>query len=100
MKTKIKTVHEEYYSDNTKVIGILFNYSIEGKEWNDSNPYIFIMDTKIYIFFEKIIDVIDYLLYGENRMKRAYLSEFDFDKFYESKSIDGSFSDKLEWLTT
>jgi len=52
----------------------------------------------MYIFFETIIDMIDYILYGEKKMKRAYLSEIDFDELYDS-DLDDTFDKKIRWVS-
>jgi len=96
MKTKIKTAHEEHYSDNSRIIGILTNYSIDDENWKDSFAYYY--KDEMYVFFNTIIDLIDYLLYGEKKMKRAYMSEETFDQYYDAESIDGSFDEKLMWV--
>jgi len=97
MKTRIKTIHEEQYTDNTKIIGVLNNYSLENDYEKESLIYIFNIKDKRYIFFNTVIDIIDYLLYSEKQMKRAYLKEDEFDKYYDSE-IEGFFSKKLEWV--
>jgi len=94
MKTKIKTVHEEEYSDKSKIIGILLNYSIED-DWSESFPYIFKNGT--YIFFNTIIELMDYMLYGENKMKRAYIEEIVFDSYYDAEYIINNFGEILVW---
>lgn len=99
MKTNIITVHEEEYSDKSRIIGVLLNFvpddSVEFFSFKDSFPYIY--KTGIYIFFETLIDLIDYLLYGDKKMKRAYMEEKEFDKYYNADNIDGKFEDKLVW---
>jgi len=94
MLTKIKTIHEEEYSDGSRTIGILLNYSLI-QDWDESLVYIY--HDGMYIFFEIIINLIDYLLYGENKMKRAYMEEEDFDKYYDNE-VEGKFSEKLKWI--
>ena len=41
--------------------------------------------------------MIDFQFYGYEKIKRAYLTEEDFDNFYDSEFIEGSFNDKLKW---
>ncbi len=94
MKTKIKTAHEEEYSDNSRTLGILLNYSITG-DWKDSLIYVY--REGMYIFFNTIIDMIDYLLYGDNKVKRAYMDEESFDLYYDAEFIEGTFTEKLTW---
>lgn len=95
MKTKLKSIHEESYSDNSRSLGVILNYEIDG-DWKDS--LIFIYNDNVYIFFHCIIDMIDYLLYAVKKMKRAYMSEDDFDIYFDAEYIDGSFIEKLTWL--
>ncbi|MFW6246563.1 MAG: hypothetical protein ACOC22_00105 [bacterium] len=94
MKTVIKTVHEEEYGDGTRIIGILYNYSIDD-EFSDSFPYIYHKET--YVFFKTIIDLFDYLLYGTKNtdVQRSYLTEAEFDEIYDSQ-INGSFAEIIE----
>jgi hypothetical protein len=95
MKTKIKTVHEEEYSDKSRTLGVLLNYA-DFDDWKDS--YVYIYHDDMYIFFNTMIDMIDYLLYGEQKMKRAYMNEEDFDKLYDAEFIDGTFTENLKWV--
>ena len=95
MKTRLKTIHEEEYSDKSRILGILINYSIDDTEFDES--FIYVYRKGIYIFFNTIIDMIDYLLYGNDNMKRAYFEEDEFDKYYDSDYIVGKFSDLLVW---
>ena len=95
MKTKIKTIHEEEYSDETKRrIGVLYNYSVDNSNWNDSLIYIY--RDGIYIFFETMIGMLDYLMYGDDKVKRVYLEEVEFDKYYDSV-INDSFTKIIKW---
>lgn len=96
MKTNIKTIHEEEYSDKSNTLGILINFSTEDVKWKESFLYIYRNNT--YIFFNTMIDMMDYLLYGEVKMKRAYLEEVEFDKYYDDEFIDGTFNEKLKWI--
>ncbi len=97
MKTHIKTAHEEEYSDKSRTLGVLLNFSseVEHDGWKESFVYIYREGT--YIFFNTIVDMIDYLLYGDNKMKRAYMTEKDFDGYYDADFIEGPFSEKLKW---
>ena len=52
----------------------------------------------MYIFFHTIMTMNEYLLYGDGKIKRAYISEADFDRYYDAKSIDGLFAENLTWL--
>ena len=78
MKTYLKTVHAEEYSDGSRTLGILLNYDDEG--FQESFPYIYHQKNTMYIFFNTMVDLFDYILYGESKMKRAYMEETEFDK--------------------
>ena len=96
MKTIITTAHEEEYSNKSKTLGVLLNLDLDGKRV-DSLLYIY--NKGMYIFFNTIMDMNDYLLYGDTKTKRAYISEEDYDLYYDTNSIDGLFSENLTWLT-
>ena len=100
MKTGIRTTHEEKYTQNetNRTIGILYNYPVGDENWSDSFAYLY--KDKMYIFFNTIIEMVDYLLYGELKMNRAYMEESEFDEYYDADYIDGTFNDKLKWVTT
>jgi hypothetical protein len=97
METHIKTIHEEAYSDGSRTLGILLNFSsgIKNDDWKDSLIYIY--HDKMYIFFNTMIDMIDYLLYGDKKIKTAYMNEEDFDEYYDAEFIEGVFAEKLKW---
>lgn len=93
MKTRIKTAHEEEYSDKSKILGVLMNYSTIS---NESDSFVYIYRNEMYIFFNTIVDMIDYLLYGDTvTVKRYYMEEKLFDELYD-KEIDGKFIDVLK----
>lgn len=94
MKTYITTAHEEEYSNKSRTLGVLLNFDENSKR---VDSLIYVYRQGMYIFFNTIMDMNDYLLYGEGRIKRAYLSEEDFDKIYDD-AIDGKFSDTLTWM--
>jgi hypothetical protein len=96
MKTKIRTIHEEDYSDGSRTIGILFNYSLDDNDWKES--YLYVYKEGMYIFFNTIIETIDYLLFGEKKMKRAYMKEDEFDVYYFTDYIEGTFGETLKWI--
>lgn len=99
-KTFIKTVHEEEYSDG-RILGVLINHVFKDSgceiEIINSFTYLFREESQMYIFFETIVDLNDYLLYGDNKVKKAYLKEEKFDEFYDNK-IEGNFNDTLKWV--
>jgi hypothetical protein len=96
MKTQITSVHEEQYSDGSRTLGVLFNYS-ETVDFKES--FIYIYHNGRYIFFDTMIDMMNYLLYGNrnNSVKRAYMDEDEFDALYDADYINGKFSEKLIW---
>jgi hypothetical protein len=92
MISKIKTIHEEYF--NEKSIGVVLN-TIDN---NTQETFIFLFNKKRYIFFETIMNMFDYSLYGEKtKIKRAYLDEETFDELYDKDSIEKSFNEYLNW---
>lgn len=95
MKTYIKTVHEEQYSDGSRTLGVLLNYD-ENHKVIDSYTYIFRKDG-MYIFFNTMMDMFDYLLYAEDKMLRAYMEEADFDSLYD-EPFDGTFYEVVKWV--
>lgn len=95
MTTYIKTAHEEDYSDGSKTLGVLFNFSDDDENFSES--FVYIYREKNYIFFNTMIDMFDYLLYSDKKMKRAYMSEEDFDKYYYPNIINSKFSELLNW---
>ncbi len=99
MKTNIKEILNEEIKkeDETFTFGVLFNYSKEDNNWNNSLLYMFNHETKTYIFFTTIIDMIDYYFYRSDKTKRAYLSDDEFEKYYDAEYIEGSFIEKLKW---
>jgi hypothetical protein len=96
MKTQLKTIHEEEYSDRSRVLGVLLNHNADST-FKDSLIYIFNHERKMYVFFNTMVDMLDYLMYGEGKMKRAYMGEEEFDTYYDSGSIDGKFTEILKW---
>lgn len=95
MKTFITTAHEEEYSDKSRTLGVLLNFN-DASERIDSLIYIYHKGK--YIFFNTIMEMNDYLLYGDySKTRRAYLLEEDFDNYFDASFIDGKFSDNLEW---
>jgi len=44
-----------------------------------------------------MIDMMDYLLYAETKVQRAYMEEDEFDNYYDADYIQGKFTDLLKW---
>jgi hypothetical protein len=96
MYTYITTTHEEQYSDGSRTLGMLSNYAINDDKIDKINSFAYIYRESMYIFFNTMVDMFDYLLYGEDKMKRAYMTEEEFDTYYDNP-IDGNFNEKLKW---
>lgn len=94
MRTKILTAHEENYSNGSRSLGVLL-VTDETDKRIDSFTYIY--REGMYIFFNTIIEMSDFLLYGDTKTKRAYMKEDDFDMYYDSDYIEGNFVDALIW---
>lgn len=96
MKTFITTAHEEEYSNKINTLGVLLNMDEKFKRV-DSLVYIYRHNRNMYIFFNTITEMNEFLLYGDGKMPRAYLHEDEFDKIYDLEYIEGKFSDQLTW---
>lgn len=96
--TKIKTIHEEKYSTEDKAIGILINYEDTFENQTAfKESFVYIYKKGMYIIFDTMIDMFDYLLNGDVTTNRAYIEESDFDNYYDSP-FTGTFTEKLEWV--
>lgn len=97
--TKIITAHEEQFvtAENVvqKIIGVLMNID-ETEKRISSFLYLFNQENNTYVFFDTIVDLNDYILYGDRKVKRAYMKEDDFDDYYDN-GIKGEFNDYLKW---
>ena len=51
----------------------------------------------MYVFFDTIVDMNDYILYGNPRVKRAYMKEEEFDEYYDY-GLDVPFEEVLNWI--
>lgn len=100
MKTRIKTAHEEEVVQNgmkKRYIGVLVNYSVDQTDKTFSDSFAYYHFDEMYVIFNTIVEMLDYIYYSEKRMFRAYLTEEDFDKMYDTQYIDGTFKDVLTW---
>jgi hypothetical protein len=97
MITYLKPIHEEQYSDGSRTLGVLLNYNNE-KGFKESFIYVFHHERKTYIFFDTMFDMFSFLLYGEDKMKRAYMEEEEFDTFSDAECVYGKFSEILKWV--
>ena len=93
MLTTITTPHEEAYSDKSRNIGVLINWDENN---NKIDSFIYIYRSEMYIIFNTIMEMNEYLLYGDTRINRAYVTEENFDTLFDSP-IDGLFKDQLTW---
>ena len=98
MKTFIRTAHEEEYSNKSNTLGVLLNVDKNFKRV-DSLLYIYRQNRNMYIFFNTITDMNEFLLYGDGKMPRAYLSEEEFDNIYDLGYIEGKFTEHLDWTS-
>ena len=100
MRTRLKTIHNEEYSDGSRTLGVLLNYSANEDDWKESFIFMFRQTEEggRYVFFETMFDLWSYILYGENKVKIAYMSEEDFDSYYDAPYIECLFSEKLKWV--
>jgi len=98
MKTYITTAHEEEYSNKSTSLGVLLNYDINNNRV-DSLIYVYRESRKMYIFFNTIVDMNEFMLYGDGKFKRAYLTEEEFDEYYDI-AIEGKFTDHLTWSSS
>jgi hypothetical protein len=93
MITRIRNIHEEGTSDDSKLLGILFNEEVGG---DYKNVLFYQFKRNNYIFFKTMTDCFNYVYYGSLTMERAYMTEGDFDEYLDI-TFDGEFSSKLEW---
>jgi hypothetical protein len=98
MKTFIRTAHEEEYSNKSNTLGVLLNVDKDFKRI-DSLLYVYRENRNMYIFFNTITDMNEFLLYGDGKMQRAYLSEEEFDNIYDLGYIEGKFTEHLVWTS-
>ena len=98
MNTFISTAHEEEDSNKSRTFGVLLNSDNDGKRV-DSLIYVYRNNRQMYIFFNTIMDMNEFMLYGDGKFQRAYLSEEDFDVYWDAPHIDGKFTDQLVWTS-
>jgi len=96
MKTHLKLVHNEEFSDKSRELGVLLNYSDEDPNWRDS--FIFLYHDERYLFFNTMYDLFNHMLNGARDITYAPMSEEDFDKYDDAEFIDGKFTDVLVWV--
>jgi hypothetical protein len=99
MKTHIKEIHNEQFSDGRYTVGILLNYSseIEHEGWKETLVYSFDHERNIYTFYNTIFDMLNALLYHDDK-KRAIMTDEEFEGYCDAQYIEGSFSSYLTWV--
>ncbi len=99
MKSKIKTLTEEYFEGTNNSVSVLVNYVEDGRVDGDIiSIYFLYYYNNVYIVFDTIFDYINFVFYGnEKNMSRGYIDEEDFDELYD-KEFEGVFKDKVEWV--
>lgn len=90
------SVHEEGLSEGKITLGVILNYD-NNNDFKESFIFIFKHEKKMYIFFNTMFEMFNYQLNGDFKIKCAYLSEKEFDDYYDATEIDGKFADILEW---
>ena len=100
MTTHVKEIHNEQFSDGRYTIGIILNYSseVQFEGWKETFVYSFEHERNMYTFYETIFDMLNYLLYHEDKKKRAFMTDEEFESYCDAPEIDGKFSDRLKWV--
>jgi hypothetical protein len=100
MTTHIREIHNEKFSDGRYTIGILLNYSseIEHEGWKETFAFVFEHERNMYTFYETIFDMLNFLLYREDKMKRAFMSDEEFEGYCDAPYIEDTFSSHLSWV--
>ena len=101
-KTYLKVTHTEYLNDGVTEFGTILNFDDKYDFINktkvfttESFGYLYKGDT--YIIFKSLANLFDFMIYGDKKTNRAYLSEEDFDILYDEQGFEGTFNEKLEW---
>ena len=99
MITHVKEVHNEQFSDGRYTIGIVLNYSseVEHVDWKETFAYAFDHERNTYSFYNTIFDMLNALLYHEDK-KRAIMTDEEFETYCDASQIEGKFSDYLKWV--
>lgn len=97
MTTHIREIHNEQFSDGRYTIGILLNED-DDRTWKETFAYVYEHERNMYTFYETIFDMLNFLLYREDKMKRAYMSDEEFEGFCDAPHIEGKFSDNFKWV--
>jgi hypothetical protein len=100
MITHIKEIHNEQFSDGRYTIGIVLNYSseVQYEGWKETFAYYFDHERLTYNFFTTIMDMLNSLLYRDDKVKRAIMTDEEFETYCDAKHIGGKFSDHLIWV--
>jgi len=100
--TFLKITHTEYLNDGVAEFGTILNFDDKYIISNKTNPEVtesfgYFFKGSTYIIFKSLANLFDFMIYGDTKTNRAYLSEEDFDILYGEQGIEGTFSEKLEW---
>jgi hypothetical protein len=103
IRTHLKITHTEYLNDGVSEFGTILNFdnsfninNKHDKQFSESFAYYYKAEN--YIIFKTLANLFDFMLYGDTKTNRAYLSESDFDLLYDDYTgFYGTFNDQLEW---
>lgn len=104
MKTHIRVLYTEKFENNkNNEFGMLLNYKEDYNLFNKSKPqwteaFAYLYKGGIYIIFSTMSEMFDFMIYGDNKVLRAYLEENEFDILYSQKGFEGTFRDKLNFI--
>ena len=97
MTTHIREIHNEKFSDGRYTIGILLNEN-DDRTWKETFAFVFEHERNMYTFYETIFDMLNFLLYREDKMKRAFMSDEEFEGYCDAQYIEDTFSSHLSWV--
>lgn len=104
MRTTIKVTHEEVIPDTENEFGVLLNEPLKLDDHFSDQSFVYLFKKNLtlrnkgtYIFFNTLIEMIDFYLYGNDKCLRAYMPEDRFDELYD-EPFEGKFNDYLEWV--
>jgi hypothetical protein len=52
----------------------------------------------MYIFFDTMFDMFNYLLNGVYNIRCAYMEEDEYDSYYDAPYIEDKFANILKWI--
>jgi len=101
-KTYLKITHTEYLNDGVTEFGTILNFNSIYNFTNKTTVFTtesfgYLYKGNTYIIFKSLANLFDFMIYGDKKTNRAYLSEEDFDILYNESGFEGIFNEKLEW---